>query len=52
LTVTAAAQPIVGDTDPDTAQRLYAVLNGISPQTRRQVIDVLIDTVGQSANSP
>jgi DNA-binding MarR family transcriptional regulator len=50
LTVTAAAQPIVGDTDPDTVRRLHAVLNGISPQTRRQVIDVLIDTVRQSAN--
>ncbi|MGH3857221.1 MAG: MarR family winged helix-turn-helix transcriptional regulator [Pseudonocardiaceae bacterium] len=45
LTVTADAQPIVGDTDPDTARRLQAVLNGISPQTRRHVIDVLIDTV-------
>ena len=50
LTVTAAAQPIVGDTNPDTARRLHTVLNGISPQTRRQVIDVLIDTVRQSAN--
>jgi DNA-binding MarR family transcriptional regulator len=49
LTVTADAQPIVGDTDPDTARRLQAVLNGTSPQTRRQVIDVLIDTVRQSA---
>jgi DNA-binding MarR family transcriptional regulator len=49
LTVTADAQPIVGDTNPDTARRLQAVLNGISPQTRRQVIDVLIDTVRQSA---
>jgi MarR family transcriptional regulator, organic hydroperoxide resistance regulator len=52
LTVTAAAQHIVGDTDPDTARRLHAVLNGINPQTRRQVIDVLIDTVGRSANQP
>jgi DNA-binding MarR family transcriptional regulator len=52
LTVTAAAQHIVGDTDPDTARRLHAVLNGINPQTRRHVIDVLIDTVRQSANQP
>jgi DNA-binding MarR family transcriptional regulator len=50
LTVTAAAQPIVGDTDPDTARRLHAVLTGISPQTRRQVVDVLIDTVRRSVN--
>jgi DNA-binding MarR family transcriptional regulator len=52
LTVTAAAQHIVGDTDPDTARRLHAVLKAINPQTRRQVIDVLIDTVGRSANQP
>jgi DNA-binding MarR family transcriptional regulator len=49
LTVTTDAQPIVGDADPDTATRLQAVLNGISPQTRRHVIDVLIDTVRRSA---
>ena len=52
LTVTAAAQHIVGDTDPNTARRLHAVLNAINPQTRRQVIDVLIDTIRQSANQP
>ena len=50
LTVTVAAQPIVGDTDPDTARRLHAVLTGISPQTRRQVVGVLIDTVRRSVN--
>ncbi len=50
LTITATAQPIVGDTDPDTARRLHAVLNGINPQTRRQVIDVLVDTVRRSAH--
>jgi DNA-binding MarR family transcriptional regulator len=52
LTVTVAAQHIVGDTDPGTARRLHAVLNGINLQTRRQVIDVLIDTVRRSANQP
>ena len=52
LSVTAAAQHIVGDTDPNTARRLHAVLNAINPQTRRQVIDVLIDTIRQSANQP
>ncbi len=49
LTLTADAQPIVGDTDPDTARRLQVVLNGISPQIRRHVMDVLIDTVRRSA---
>ncbi|HYZ35331.1 MAG TPA: MarR family transcriptional regulator [Pseudonocardiaceae bacterium] len=52
LSVTAAAQHIVGDTDLDTARRLHAVLNGINSQTRRQVIDVLIETVRRSANQP
>jgi DNA-binding MarR family transcriptional regulator len=50
LTVTTAAQPIVGDTDPDTAQRLQTLLTGISPQARRQLIDVLIDIVRRSAD--
>jgi DNA-binding MarR family transcriptional regulator len=52
LTITAAAQHIVGDTDPDTARRLHTVLKGINPQTRRHVIDVLIDTVRRSVNQP
>ena len=49
LIITPDAQPISGDTDPDTARRLQAVLNGISPQTRRYLIDILIDTVRRSA---
>ncbi|HKS51866.1 MAG TPA: MarR family winged helix-turn-helix transcriptional regulator [Pseudonocardiaceae bacterium] len=49
LTLTADAEPIVGDTDPDTARRLHAVLNGTSPQTRRHLIDLLITTVRRSA---
>jgi DNA-binding MarR family transcriptional regulator len=43
-----AAEPIVGDTDLNTARRLQAVLNGISPQTRRHLIDILIDTIRRS----
>ncbi len=49
LTLTADAEPIVGDTDPDTARRLQAVLTGMSPQTRRHLIDILIDTIRRSA---
>ncbi|MGH3814304.1 MAG: MarR family winged helix-turn-helix transcriptional regulator [Pseudonocardiaceae bacterium] len=49
LTLTAAAEPIVGDTDLDTARRLQAVLNSMSPQTRRHLIDILIDTIRRSA---
>lgn len=49
LTLTAQAEPIVGDTDLDTAKRLQAVLDGISPQTRRHLIDILIDTIRRSA---
>ena len=45
LTVTAAAEPIVGNTDPDTARRLQAVLHAMSAQTRRPLIDILINTV-------
>lgn len=49
LTLTADAESIIGDTDPDTARRLQAVLNGMSPQTRRHLIDILIDTIRRSA---
>lgn len=49
LTLTAQAEPIVGDTDLETARRLQAVLNGISPQTRRRLIDILIDIIRRSA---
>jgi DNA-binding MarR family transcriptional regulator len=44
LTLTTAAEPITGDTDPDTARRLHTVLTGISPQTRH-LIGILIDTI-------
>jgi DNA-binding MarR family transcriptional regulator len=49
LTLTADAEPIVGDIDLDTAKRLQAVLNGMSPQTRGHLIDILIDTIRRSA---
>ncbi len=49
LTLTADAEPIIGDTDPDTAKRLRAVLTGLGGQTRRHLIDVLRDTVRRSA---
>lgn len=49
LTITAAAERIVGDTDADTARRLQALLHGMSSQTRRRLIDILIDTVRRSA---
>jgi MarR family transcriptional regulator, transcriptional regulator for hemolysin len=48
LTLTAAAEPIVGDTDSGTARRLQAVLNGMSPQAHRYLIDILIDTIRRS----
>jgi DNA-binding MarR family transcriptional regulator len=49
LTLTSAAQPIVGDTDEDTAQRLSAVVQALSAQTRRPLIDFLVDTVRRLA---
>jgi DNA-binding MarR family transcriptional regulator len=51
LTLTTAAKPITGDTDPDTARRLHAALTSMSPQTRRHLLDILIDTVRRSAES-
>jgi DNA-binding MarR family transcriptional regulator len=50
LTLTADAEPISGGTDPaGTARRLQAVLNDMSPKTRRHLIDILIDTIRRSA---
>ena len=45
LAITSAAQPIVGDTDEDTAHRLSAVVHAMSAQTRRPLIDLLAETV-------
>jgi DNA-binding MarR family transcriptional regulator len=50
LTLTAVAEPMIGDTDPDTARRLQAVLNGMSPRARCHVIDMLVNTIRRSAN--
>ncbi|MDQ3765712.1 MAG: MarR family transcriptional regulator [Actinomycetota bacterium] len=48
LTLTPEAQQIIGDTDPDTATRLQAVLTGMSPTARHHLIDILIDTIRRS----
>lgn len=48
LTVTTDAERILGDTKPDTAKRLQGVLTAMSTQTRRHLIEALIDTVGRS----
>jgi DNA-binding MarR family transcriptional regulator len=48
LILTADAEPIIGGTDQDTARRLPTVLNDMSPQTRRHLIDILIDTIRRS----
>jgi DNA-binding MarR family transcriptional regulator len=48
LTLTANAEPIIGDTGLDTARRLQAVLTNINPQTPRHLIDILIDTIRRS----
>jgi DNA-binding MarR family transcriptional regulator len=49
LSITPAAEPIVASTDANTARRLWAVLHAMSTQTRRPLIDILIDTVRRSA---
>ena len=48
LTLTTAATKIIGEIGADTAQRLHAVLTGMSPQIRRHLIDVLRDSVHPS----
>lgn len=48
LTLTADGKLIIGEIDSDTARRLQAVLEGISPQIHRHLIDVLRDTVRRS----
>ena len=48
LTLTADAHQIIGDTAPDTARRLQAVLTAMSPKARQHLIDILIDTVRRS----
>lgn len=50
LALTAEAEPIIGDADPDTAKRLHTVLTGIDPLGRRHLLEVLIDTVRRSAD--
>lgn len=48
LTLTADAHRIIGDTDPDTARRLQAVLTAMSSKARQHLTDILIDTVRRS----
>jgi DNA-binding MarR family transcriptional regulator len=52
LTITARAKTMIGDIDPNTARRLQAALNDMGPQGRSHLIDVLRDTVRQSAGQP
>ncbi|MGH4023105.1 MAG: MarR family winged helix-turn-helix transcriptional regulator [Pseudonocardiaceae bacterium] len=44
LTITKEAEPMIGDIDLDTARRLHAVLNVMSPSARRCLTDALRDT--------
>jgi DNA-binding MarR family transcriptional regulator len=41
LTITAHAQPMVGQVDLHTAKRLQAALDSMRPQARRHLVDVL-----------
>jgi DNA-binding MarR family transcriptional regulator len=52
LTITDHTKTMIGDIDLSTARRLQATLNHMSPQGRRSLIDVLRDTVRQSAGQP
>lgn len=44
LTITKEAEPMIGDVDLDTARRLHAVLNGMTPAAKRCLTDVLRET--------
>jgi DNA-binding MarR family transcriptional regulator len=52
LTITDHATTMIGDIDPSTAKRLQTTLHHMSPQGRRYLIDVLRDTIRQSAGQP
>lgn len=52
LTITDHARTMIGKIDSSTARRLQAVLNDMSPQSRRYLIDVLRDTIRRSAGQP
>jgi len=52
LTIATTATPIIGDISLDTATRLQAVLNSMSTQNRRHLLDILRDTVRQCAEDP
>jgi DNA-binding MarR family transcriptional regulator len=49
LTVTTDVERILGDTEPGTVKRLQVVLSAMSTQTRRHLIEVVIDAGGRSA---
>lgn len=50
LAITAAAEPMIGKIDLDTARHLQTVINGMSPAARRCLTDVLQDTARRLAN--
>ncbi|MGH3794547.1 MAG: DUF6390 family protein [Pseudonocardiaceae bacterium] len=50
LSVTGDAEKMIGDTAPDTADRLQRALNGMSPAAVRCLTDVLRDIAGRLAN--
>lgn len=51
LTITKEAEPMIGDIDLDTARRLHAVLNHMTPAAKRCLTDVLRTTAHGLAGS-
>lgn len=51
LTITKDAEPMIGDVDLDTARRLHAVLNGMTPAAKRCLTEVLHTTAHGLARS-
>ena len=49
LSLTANAEAIIGDTDPDTGRRVQTLLRGMGRTTHGHLIDILVDTIRRSA---
>ena len=52
LTIATTATPIISNINQDTATRMQAMLNSMSPQNRRHLVDILRETVQQFAEDP
>jgi DNA-binding MarR family transcriptional regulator len=52
LTIATTATPIISNINQDTATRLQEMLNNMSPQNRRQLVDILRESIQQFTEEP